>query len=320
MSLQREVSRRRVLALGAATLGGATLIGAASGRGSSQPSQPPGIVPRRRSLRLAHMTDAHVQPEKAAGAGFAAAMAHMQSQADRPDVVLFGGDNVMGVDSVEGAERARVQLDVWKNVLRSELSLPHHCCIGNHDILRNHPIDGKKWAVEALELPGRYYHMDQSGWRVVVLDSTSPRGETYKGHLDEEQFAWLDGLLASTPRGTHVLVLSHIPILSAAVFFDGDLAEGGDWRVPGSWMHLDAVALKDLFYRHGNVRLCLSGHLHLSDHARYNDTWYCCNGAVSGAWWDGAYHECHTGYGLVDLFDDGSFENRYVTFPWTPRE
>jgi len=320
MSEQTGLTRRQVMAVGAAALGSAALGGPALLRAASQPTAGAPVSARRRTVRLAHLTDVHVQPEKAAGEGFAAAMAHMQSQADRPDLVLFGGDNVMNVDSAEGADRAKEQMGVWKTALRNELSLPHRCCIGNHDILRNHPTDGKKWAIDALELPGRYYHVDQGGWRIVVLDSTDPRGDGYKGKLDDEQFEWLDGLLSSTPRGTHVMVLSHIPILSAAVFFDGDLAEGGDWRVPGSWMHIDAVRIKDLFQKHATVRLCLSGHLHLSDHARYNNTWYCCNGAVSGAWWDGAYHECQTGYGIVDLFADGTFENRYVTYPWTPRE
>lgn len=312
-------TRREAMGMGAGALAGMVMGGGVGlPRAVARPLQPDDG--KRRTLRLAHLTDAHVQPEKAAGEGFARALAHLQDLADKPELVLFGGDNVMGVDSDEGAARSRVQLDVWKSGLRNELSVPHRCCIGNHDILGNHAVDGKKWAVDALEIPNRYYHVDHANWRIIALDSTAPRGDGYKARLDDEQFEWLDGILGATPRGTHVLVLSHIPILSAAVFFDGDLAEGGDWRVPGSWMHLDAVRIKDLFHRQGNVRLCLSGHLHLSDHARYNDTWYCCNGAVCGAWWDGAYHECQTGYGLVDLFDDGTFENSYVSYPWTPRQ
>lgn len=309
------LSRRRALGLGGAILAASSL----APRSALATSQ---LVPTgrsRRALRIAHLTDVHVQPEKAAGEGFAAAMAHMQSLPEPPELVLFGGDNVMAVDSAEGAARADVQLDVWRRALRNELSLPHRICIGNHDILRNDATDGKKWAIDAYELPGRYYHFDQAGWRFVVLDSTMPGPGGYKGRLDEEQFEWLAALLRDTPPGVPVLVLSHIPILSAAVFFDGDLAESGDWRIPGGWMHIDAERLKNLLGRRGNVRLCLSGHLHLADQSLYNGTWYCCNGAVSGAWWDGAYHECEAGYAILDLFDDGTFTNEYVTFPWTPR-
>ncbi len=90
--------------------------------------------------------------------------------------------------------------------------------------------------------------------------------------------------------------------------------------VPGSWMHIDARRIKDLFLKHPNVRLCLSGHIHLVDRVEYLGVTYLCNGAVSGGWWKGANQECNPGYGLVDLYDDGTFENRYVEFPWKPRE
>ena len=84
-------------------------------------------------------------------------------------------------------------------------------------------------------------------------------------------------------------------------------------------MHIDARRIKDLFAKHPNVRLCLSGHEHLVDQVTYNTTTYCCNGAVSGAWWKGSYHECAPGYGLIDLYDDGSFYNQYVVHGWQPK-
>ncbi len=37
---------------------------------------------------------------------------------------------------------------------------------------------------------------------------------------------------------------------------------------------------------------------------------------MCGAWWKGAYQECEPGYALVDLYSDGSFDNRYVRFGW----
>lgn len=274
----------------------------------------------KRVLRIAHMTDVHVQPEKEAGLGFATAMRHMQEQPDRPDLVLFGGDNVMNVDSTDGAARADVQLATWRKALKDELSLPYRTCIGNHDVLRLQQVEGKQWAMDALEIPARYYHFDQAGWRFIVLDSTSPEGGGYKGRFDPEQLEWLEGVLKDTPATTPVLVLSHIPIVAACAYFDGENEKTGDWVVPGSWMHIDARKVKDLIARHPRVRVCLSGHMHLVDQVMYNDVWYCCNGAVSGGWWGGPYHECNTGYALVDLYEDGSFRNQYVNYAWTPRE
>ena len=154
----------------------------------------------------------------------------------------------MNVDGEEGAERAGIQLDLWKNVLQDHCTLPHRTVIGNHDVLRNHPVDGKAWAVDAYELKNRFYDFDQAGWKFIVLDSTSPNslrgGESgYKGLLDEEQYAWLEQTLNRTPATTPICIVSHIPILAACTFFDGDNEETMDWVVPGAWMHVDARKL-----------------------------------------------------------------------------
>jgi 3',5'-cyclic-AMP phosphodiesterase len=304
---------RRGLFLSSASLAVTTVL-----PGTAAGEEP--LAARKRVLRIGHLTDIHVQPEKGAGEGFAAALRHLQHQPDPPDWVLFGGDNLMNVDGAEGADRAQVQLDVWNTVLRNELGLPYTICIGNHDVLRMDPRDGKQWAVDTFQLPGRYYHIDRAGWRLVVLDSTYPEGDSYKGRLDEQQFDWLAGILRDTPATTPVFVLSHIPILAACAYFDGENEKTGDWVVPGSWMHVDARRIKDLFLQYPNVKACLSGHIHLVDQVQYNGLTYCCNGAVSGAWWDGPNQECQTGYALVDLYDDGTVHNQYVTYPWAPRK
>ena len=297
---------------------------------------------RRRVVRFAHLTDVHVQPERGGGEGLAAALQHAQSQRDAPEFIIFGGDNLMNVDSEDGRNRAKVQLDLWNSVLKNECSLPHRHVIGNHDVLGLDPTDGKKWAVDAFGLTDRYCMFDcgcprttretamdggrpqgngeQGAWRFIVLDSTSPEGGGYKGRLDAEQMAWLDETLATTPAGRPVCIVSHIPILAPCSFFDGENEKSGNWQVPGSWMHIDARALKDLFRRHGNVRLCLSGHMHLADLTHYLGVTYACNGAVSGAWWDGAYHEFEPAYALIDLFDDGSSEIELVQFGWQKRD
>lgn len=272
----------------------------------------------KRVLRLAHLTDVHVQPELKAGEGFAACLQHVQKGDDPPTLILFGGDNVMNVDAAANVgERADVQLNVWRTVLKEHCKLPYRICVGNHDVLGNQQETGKAWAVEKYGLEGPYYSFDQNGWHIVVLDSTAPlAGGGYKARLDDPQFAWLEKDLANTPADRPVLVLSHIPILTVTSFFDGNNEKTGNWVVPGAWMHIDARRIKDLFAKHPNVKLCLSGHEHLVDQVMYNNVTYCCNGAVSGAWWKGNYHDCAPGYGIVDLYEDGSFRNQYVIYGW----
>ncbi|MBP7933989.1 MAG: metallophosphoesterase [Phycisphaerae bacterium] len=284
---------------------------------------------RKRVVRLAHLTDIHVQPERRAGEGLAACLRHVQSQDDRPELVLTGGDVIM--DSLGADEaRVRVQWELFAKVMKAENSLPTEHCIGNHDVWGLNRKDsrtsgfearyGKKWAIEVLGLSRPYRSFDRAGWHFIVLDSTFPVDQGYTAKLDDEQFAWLKGDLAKVQPDVPVLVLSHIPILSVAAFMDGENEKTGDWQVPGAWMHIDARKIKDLFVKHPNVKVCLSGHLHLVDRVDYLGVSYFCNGAVGGGWWKGGYQECEPGYALVDLYADGTCSCRYVTYGWRAQE
>jgi len=253
-----------------------------------------------------------------------AAIRHAQALADRPDLLLFGGDCI-GDALDTPKEKVLAQWKLWESIFSAEVKLPHAVCLGNHDILgwsrrgdlalASDPDYGKSLAMRRLGLQQRYFSFDRAEWHFVVLDSMVP-GPTngYLARLDEEQFVWLGQDLATTPATTPVCVLSHIPILSAAAFLDGDLAKTGNWEVPGAWMHLDVRRIKDLFRQHPNVRLCLSGHLHMVDDVSYLGVRYLCNGAVSGGWWKGNYQEFGPTYALLDLYDDGSAENRLVAY------
>jgi hypothetical protein len=137
----------------------------------------------------------------------------------------------------------------------------------------------------------------------------------YTARLDDEQFNWLvDQLNIHTDK--HICIISHIPILSAVALLDGENEKTGNWILPHQWMHLDARKIVELFVKHKNVKLCISGHLHLLERIVYNDVTYICDGAVSGAWWDGAFHQTEEGWGLFDLYEDGTFDHQYVDYGW----
>ncbi|MFO0901238.1 MAG: metallophosphoesterase [Pirellulales bacterium] len=284
--------------------------------------------PRKRALRLAHLTDVHVQPELAAGRGFAAALHAVQQLDDKPQLILGGGDAVMDSFGADEA-RTRLQWDLWKKVLAGECSLPSKHCLGNHDVwgwdkkeskcTGEEPLYGKRWALEALGLERPYYSFDQAGWHIVALDSTQSDGKGgYVARLDEPQYDWLVRDLAAVPRTTPVLLLSHIPLLTVTSFMELKPNEAGDWVVPGGWMHQDFVRLAALFRQHPNVRLCLSGHMHQVDRVDFQGVTYLCSGAVCGDWWKGAYHDCPAGFAVIDLFDDGTHASEYVNYGWKP--
>jgi Icc protein len=278
-----------------------------------------------RVLRIAHLTDAHVFAERNSAAGFEACLAHCQSQADPPDIIFTGGDIVMDTLACS-LDAAKKQWRIVTDILHANLRIPVEHCIGNHDVwgwdyrgsqFTDHNY-GKALALENLGLATPYRSFDRAGWHFVVLDSThpSPQGHGYTAKLDDEQFEWLENDLAQT--GKPVFILSHIPILCMSAFLDGDNEATGDWRVPGAWMHIDARRIKDLFKEHPNVKLCVSGHIHLVDRVEYLGVTYLCLGAVCGGWWNGPFQECESGYSLIDLYDDGSFQSEYVTYGWKP--
>lgn len=314
---------------------GATATGfMAGGTAIAQQPQPhpSSVTGRTRVLSLAHLTDIHVQPERRAGEGMIACLKHVHSAktlaGKSPELILTGGDSIM--DSFEANDvRTRLQWTIWRSVLKSDCSIPVRSCIGNHDIwgwnkaksltTGAEPGYGKKRAVEMLELSERYYAFSEGGWRFIVLDSTQPDGpEGYRAFLDEAQLDWLERELrdaAAHPK-TPICILSHIPIMAATALIWADQDKRGDYTVTGDLIHQDARTLINLFSRHSNVKLCLSGHLHHVDRVDYNGVTYLCNGAVSGNWWKGRHKHCDEGYALIDLYDDGSFESRYVTYGW----
>lgn len=275
---------------------------------------------KQRVLRIAHLTDTHMQPLVGAAKGFEKCLHHVQGLSEKPDLIINGGDAVMEAHG-RGQDSVRRQWGLYNDVLRSENALPVLNCIGNHDIWCKKETkvcfdDGRKWAMDELQMSNRYYSLDRNGWHIVVLDSVQPKadGSWYTAHLDDEQYHWLESDLKATPVETPILIISHVPILAACVFFDGQRFSGENWSVPSRWMHSDTIRLTSLFHRYPNVKSALSGHIHLVDRVDYGGVSYFCNGAVSGAWWFGKYHHTAAGYAVVDLFNDGSVENTYVNY------
>ncbi len=233
-------------------------------------------------------------------------------------MVLNGGDIVFDMNK----ENIGTINDQWKlvqNIMKNECSLPVHYCLGNHDIWwyeddKGQAIYGKKYALDKLQLVKPYYSMVKNGWKIIVLDSVHLDIDNtwYIGKLGDEQFNWLSDELKATDANMPVMVMSHIPILTALLMIEDDIVN--KWTMLGGDMHTDTAKIINLFYQHPNVKLCLSGHLHMRDKVVYNNVTYLCNGAVSGAWWEGSRRETAPGYGLIDLYADGTFEEKYVNY------
>lgn len=274
---------------------------------------------KKPALRIAHLTDIHLKDQFDAPVRFAKCLHHVQQQ-HGVDLILNGGDTVFDINK-ENLDTINKQWNLWHSLIKSDRGLPVHYILGNHDIWWNEndkdqALYGKKYALDQLQLSSPYNSFIKNGWKFILLDSVhvGTDGGWYIGRLGDIQFTWLENELQSTPANMPVCVLTHIPILSATLMVDDNDKGTEKWEILGGELHTDVNQITSLFYKHPNVKLCLSGHIHLRDKVVYNNVTYICNGAVSGAWWEGNKRETAPGYGLIDLYADGSFDEQYVNY------
>lgn len=328
------INRRQALArLGALFAGGMAATGKSLANADENPaldltstaSMPVGTS---RPLTIAHITDVHLFEKNGAEKWFAECLHQIQSHPRKPALILNTGDSVM--ETLKSTrDHADAQWKLWRDTLQRENSLPIYHCLGNHDIwglaapdtaaYKSDPSYGKKLGLDGLGIEKPYYSFNQGGWHFVAMDSISydpshPAG--WIGGLDDEQFAWLEQDLASTPKATPVVVYSHLPILHVCWMRMQKPDEDMKYIMGPHGSLGDARRVIDLFAKHPNVKLCLSGHIHLLDRIELAGVMYICDGAVSGGWWKGPRLDVPAGYSLTTLNSDGTFEYEYVAYGW----
>lgn len=269
-------------------------------------------------LRIAHLTDVHLYDKLDAPEHFRKCLHHVQSQEAKVDMILNGGDIVFDMNK-ENLSTIDAQWKLLHDIMKKECSLPVYYTLGNHDIWwhensRGQAAYGKQYSMGQLQLSLPYYSFVKGGWKFIILDSVHLDIDDtwYIGKLGDEQMHWLETELKSTDPRMPVCVLSHIPILTATLMVEDNVVNR--WQMLGGDMHTDVAKIIRLFYQHPNVKLCLSGHIHLKDKVVYNNVTYLCNGAVSGAWWNGNNRETAPGYGLIELFANGDFTEKYINY------
>ncbi len=246
---------------------------------------PSGVGPA--PLRVAFLTDTHLPQGKPEVARSAAALVQsIQSRSAAPDLFLFGGDNIMGVDGDQTDEQADEQFRLWQATVLDAIRIPTLSVIGNHDIrwkdhdaAKPETFREKARAVTTYRMPARHYRADHGGWTFFLLDTFQ-----YSGcELDEAQWSWFEKELAV--GDTPACVVTHAPLFSATHFLEPDIAKGFAYHVPSGWSPRGLSRFRQLFQEHPRVKLCLSGHMHTCDRVDIDKVTYICGGAVSGNWW-----------------------------------
>jgi 3',5'-cyclic AMP phosphodiesterase CpdA len=313
MSNRRDFLRKTALAGVITTLTPAWI--------SAEPVSP---SKKRRSLRIAHITDVHILNKPNANTYFSRVLRQINSMVDKPDLIINTGDTVMD-ENRQTREIVESHWLVWNQIVRSENEIPIKSALGNHDVwygpdsatdeeYRKDQRYGKQWAINELKLPHRYYSYEKKGWHFIALDSINGT-EGYQ--LDDEQFEWLARELDQINRSTPICIYNHVPILSmGALLYYTKRKPIAEVKFPSGDMHNDHQRLKDLFFKHKNVRLCLSGHVHYVDAIEYLGIKYLCNGAVSGNWWGTplVLDEFPPVYSIIDLYPDGSSDHQYIYY------
>ena len=301
------MDRRHFLSLagaaGAAIAGDSLLAFAASSAPVSAPQD----------FDFIFLTDTHIQPELDAARG--CDMAFKKMRTIKADFAIQGGDHVF--DSL-GVPKARsLSLFDLYDKTQQDLSVKVYHTIGNHDVFGiytasgmepNDPLYGKKYYEEHISK--RYYSFDRKGVHFIVLDSIGVTADrAYEGRIDAEQTQWLDGDLKAQAAGTPIIVVSHIPVVSAIASYS---------PVPATppAHHGNTVANSDeviKLFEGRNVLAVLQGHTHVNERVEWHGVPYITSGAVCGNWWHGTRLGAAEGFTVVSL-RGGKLSTRYETY------
>lgn len=266
------------------------------------------------SFRFVHFTDTHIQPELRAGEGCRRCFGKI-GELD-PAFAICGGDLVFDVMET-GKDRAKMLFDLYDET-RKRMELPVHHVIGNHDVLGLSPKSsismadpqyGKKMFEDRVGR--RFSSFDHGRWHFLLLDSigvTENRG--YIGKIDDEQLSWLKSDLAATGPTRPIVVVTHIPLVSAV------LQEVADpWATRESYLVTNSQEVQKLFTGY-NVKAVLQGHTHIREEVLYKGVRYITSGAVSGNWWKGEREGHPEGFGVLTVSGD-EISWAYETYGWT---
>jgi Icc protein len=303
-----QLDRRRFLQLSAASAAYAALPAAAQ-----TPAATPG------TFRFVFFTDTHNQPELSANEGTAKALAKIKTL--KPAFCIQGGDHVMDLTQVS-RERSVMLLDQYQKTEQILDGIPVHHVIGNHDVFGRDPASNiattdplyGKQAFEQRFSTKTYRSFDHRGYHFILLDAIGiTANRDFDAIIDDQQLAWLTADLAATPATTPIIVVSHVPLVSAAPQYAPPY-KGNSNPALHTYLLGNAYQVLPLFENH-NVIAVLQGHTHLNETVYWRNTPFITSGAVCGNWWKGSMLGTPEGYTIMEL-DNGTAHWRYDTYGW----
>lgn len=270
--------------------------------------------PRGERFTFVFLSDTHIRPELEADR--ACALCFEQISAGDADFVIHGGDHVE--DALEtDRTRATMLMDLYQRTEQAHLRKPVRHVIGNHDCLGVFPKSGiaptepgygKQFYTDRFG--ARYYAFDHKGVHFVVLDSVGLTPDrNYEGRVDAEQLAWLSADLAAQPRGRRVIVVTHIPLVTAMQCYEPE-----SWlNTPHNWTFVVNGREVLRILKDYNVLAVLQGHSHVYERIELNGIRFISTGAVAGADWRGSFLGTPEGYTEITI-DGDTVSSTYATY------
>ena len=270
------------------------------------------------TLRFVFFTDTHLQPELKGDEGTALAMSKIKAL--KPEFCLQGGDHCMDINAVP-RERSLMLMDLYGKTSQQLDGIPVHHALGNHDVFgrdpkagvsAGDPLYGKKAFEQRFEKK-TYYSFDEKGYHFIVLDSIGLTPDLeFEGRVDAGQLMWLAADLKALTPGTPVVVVTHIPLVSAVTQYRVEMHLTG--KKHNYFLVENSYEVLPLFEGH-NVIAVLQGHTHINEVVYWRNTPYITSGAVCGNWWKGALWGTPEGFTVVELAG-GKAHWHYETYGW----
>lgn len=181
------------------------------------------------------------------------AIARLNAQAPRPDLVVITGDLV---DFGHPEEYAHLRQ------LLAPLAIPYVVIPGNHD--ERQAL--REAFPEHSYLPStgflHYAINDHYPLRIIGLDTVVP-GES-RGELCQERLDWLQATLAAEPAKPTMVLMHHPPFTSGIEHMDRIGLSGTD-------------AFAHILRQHPQIQAVLCGHLHRNIHTRVGERSVLCS-------------------------------------------
>jgi UDP-2,3-diacylglucosamine pyrophosphatase LpxH len=147
-----------------------------------------------------------------------------------PEAIFLLGDLIdEGYKSTQAEAEKKFSL---VNSFRDKLAASSYCVVGNNDPFgwyipeldeKTSPLYGKKMFEHYIG--PRYYSVNVAGFHFIILDDVQGKQvkniRQYFGWIDEPQLKWLQEDLKNVPYDNHIVILTHIPLVTSSYSFIG---------------------------------------------------------------------------------------------------